>query len=263
MDNVKELACLYISLLRSVALLHQNSHWLTNGSNFYSNHLLFDRIYKSASEDSDLAAEKMIGVFGPEALDLDLQAKLIGKALQEFASEGQLEGSLKIEKKFLEFSKKFYDTLKEEDQMTLGLDDLIMSIANNREGACYLLQQTMDEGTKMNGKMAGRVSLLTRIKNAQAIQLDPNQLKAKLLDRLHAVVPSTVNGTYQERDFQLVVDLPNKKIEASVNLPRQATDQMKNQMETNFSQYALSLIPTDQQQGFVIGLGFTFIPKHK
>lgn len=263
MDNVKELACLYISLLRSVALVHQTHHWITKGSNFYSNHLLFDRIYKSASEDSDSAAEKMIGIFGVEALDLDLQAKLIGKALQEFASEEHIDASLKIEKKFLEFSQKFYDTLKEEDQMTLGLDDLIMSIANNREGACYLLQQTKDEGKQMNSKMAGRLSLLKRIKNAQATQLDPNELKRKLLDRLHAVVPSVVNGTYNERDFQLVVDLPNKKIEASVNLPRQATDEMKNQMETNFSQYALSLIPADQQQGFVIGLGFSFIPKHK
>jgi DNA-binding ferritin-like protein len=243
--------------------VHQNNHWLTKGANFYSNHLMFDRIYKSASEDSDLAAEKMIGVFGVEALDLDLQAKLIGKALQEFASEDHIDCSLKIEKKFLEFSKKFYDTLKEEDQMTLGLDDLIMSIANNREGACYLLQQTKDEGKQMNSKMAGRLSLLKRIKNAQVVQLNPAELKNKLLARLHAVVPSVVNGTYNERDFNVEVDLAGKKIEANVNLPRQATDEMKNQMETNFSQYALSLIPADQQQGFVIGLGFSFIPKQK
>jgi len=162
MDRIEHLACYYIALIRSVYLVHQNHHWITAGENFYGNHLLFERIYKSAAEDADLAAEKMIGLLGSEVLDLHMQAQMIGKTLEDFSSGDPVETSLDAEKKFLDYSQKFYDVLKREDKMTLGLDDCLMSIASNREGAVYLLQQVKKSSGK-NERIAARVAALKAI----------------------------------------------------------------------------------------------------
>lgn len=170
MERIEELCCYYIALIRSVYLVHQNHHWITSGESFYGNHLLFERIYKSAAEDADLAAEKMIGLFGTEVMDLHMQAQMIGKTLEDFSTGNPLGTSLEAEKKFLDFSEKFYKLLKKEDKMSLGLDDMLMSIASNREGAVYLLQQTLGRHEENESRAAKRIALL---KNA----IDVNEVK--------------------------------------------------------------------------------------
>lgn len=171
-NKVSELCCYYVALLRSIYLIHYNSHWLTRGTNFYGNHLLHERIAKTAAEDTDLAAEKFIGLFGNSVIDLDMQASLIGKFLKEFASQEPLQSSLGIEKKFLEFSEKIFKTIKEENELTLGLEDTLQTIASNREAAVYLLQQAMDEKetkeANMDYKMRSRMKLLTKLSQAQS-----------------------------------------------------------------------------------------------
>lgn len=169
MERIEELCCYYIALIRSVYLVHQNNHWITNGKNFYGNHLLFERIYKSAADDADSAAEKFIGLFGTDVLDLNMQAQMIGKILEEFSGREPLETSLEIERKFLTFSEKFYAIMKHEDKMSLGLDDMVMSIANNREGAVYLLQQASSEDKGINEKMAARAAILVELKNKKSL----------------------------------------------------------------------------------------------
>lgn len=140
----------YVAFLRALYLLHQNHHWLSQGANFYGNHLLFERIYKSAEENADLAAEKFIGLFGAEAIDIKSQPALIQEFLDKYSSSGDLvTSSCEAEKFFLEFSKAFYTELKKDsDKLSLGLDDAIMTIANDRETSVYLLKQT--SGTEMN-----------------------------------------------------------------------------------------------------------------
>lgn len=144
MDKCSKTAALYIASLKAISLIHQHSHWTTRGIAFYGNHLLFERIYKSALEDLDLAAEKFIGLFGPDCLDYVLQADLLNKVLLRYKGlEGKpLLMSLTVEQDFLKFSKDAYNCFEEEGNLTLGLDDMVMSIASNREGAVYLLQQT-------------------------------------------------------------------------------------------------------------------------
>lgn len=172
MERVEELCCYYVALLRTLYLVHQNHHWITKGKNFYGNHLLFERIYKTAQEDADLAAEKFIGLYGTETLDLHAQAQMIGRTLESFSSGDPVQTSLEAEKKFLDFSEKFYTLLDREDKLTLGLDDMIMSISSNREGAVYLLKQTSEGEDKMDSKMAARKKFLQRVKNAQDIDMD-------------------------------------------------------------------------------------------
>jgi DNA-binding ferritin-like protein len=145
MDKCIKVGALYVATLKAMTLIHQHSHWTTKGSTFYGAHLLFMRIYESAQKDLDMAAEKFVGVFGDRCLNYDLQADLLHKVLLKYKN---LEGSpaqmsLEAEKDFLKFSKAAYNCFEEEGKLTLGLDDMIMAIASNREEAVYLLQQSL------------------------------------------------------------------------------------------------------------------------
>lgn len=141
--ELKEICAKYIAFLRALYLLHQNHHWLISGNNFYGHHLLFERLYKSAQENADLAAEKFIGLFGSESIGAKEQGKLIADFLDKYTSENYVEASLAAERDFLKFSNDvYYEFKNSEGKMTLGLDDMIMSIASQREESVYLLQQT-------------------------------------------------------------------------------------------------------------------------
>jgi DNA-binding ferritin-like protein len=145
MEKLFELTNLYIASLRSLYLIHQHGHWTTKGLTFYGDHLLFERLYKQASEDADIAAEKMIGLFGESAFDYVKQFELIGKIGANYAKyEGNpIKMSLAIVADFIKLSKQFYDYLESENKMTLGLDDLIMNLANKQEESSYLLNQAL------------------------------------------------------------------------------------------------------------------------
>ncbi len=147
MERIYKLANLYSASLRAIYLIHQFSHWTTKGLGFYGDHLLFERLYKSAADNADLAAEKFIGLFGEDAMDYALQQEYIAKMLtkyQDHAMEKLMLG-LSVEKDFLAFSEQVYAEMEKEGSLSLGLDDMLMSIASDREGACYLLQQALDK----------------------------------------------------------------------------------------------------------------------
>ena len=147
MEKSCKIASLYIASLKAMAEIHRHNHWLTRGEAFYGDHLLFERLYKSTLEDLDSAAEKFIGALGDECLDYDLQADLLHRVLLKYKN---LEGSpaqmsLAIEKDFVKFSKIAYQAFEDEGSLTLGLDDMLMSIASSREESVYLLQQKLKD----------------------------------------------------------------------------------------------------------------------
>lgn len=148
MEKCEKTAALYVASLKAMSLIHQHNHWTTHGIAFYGDHLLFERLYKSALENLDLAAEKFIGLFSDSYLDYDLQADLLHQVLLKYKDlEGSpLNLSLAIEKDFLKLSKDAYNCFEEEGHLTLGLDDMIMSIASDRETSVYLLKQALNGG---------------------------------------------------------------------------------------------------------------------
>jgi DNA-binding ferritin-like protein len=147
MDKCNKVAALYIASLKAIALIHQHNHWTTRGVAFYVDHLLFERLYNSTLKDVDLAAEKFIALFGDTVLDYDLQTELLNKVLSKYS---KLEGStvamsLAVERDFIKFSKEAYDCFEAEGKLSLGLDDMVMAIASQREDSVYLLQQASQE----------------------------------------------------------------------------------------------------------------------
>lgn len=163
MNSVEELCCYYVAFLRAVALIHQNHHWTTKGREFYGNHLLFERIYNGTLEDIDLMAERFIGVYGDATLDLALQSKIIQQTLDKYAGDEPIKGSLKVEEEFLKLSEHIYEVLKNEDVLSLGTDDAIMSVASNHENHTYLLKQASLEIDTSVSSVVARTNLLKRL----------------------------------------------------------------------------------------------------
>jgi DNA-binding ferritin-like protein len=144
MADLIKLAQLHLASLKAMVLIHQHSHWLSKGPNFYGSHLLFQRIYESAQENLDGAAEKFVATFGDDVLDWSTQTDLLGKVLSKM---GSFEGdpftmSLEMEKQFLNLNKTLEDELEKADKLTQGMSNFLEGVADNRETAIYLIQQT-------------------------------------------------------------------------------------------------------------------------
>lgn len=131
----------YVAYLRTLYLLHQNAHWQCASSNFYGNHLLFQRIYEDVASDVDEAAEKTIGLFGNEFLNFDNQIKLIQIVSANIKGDSFLTKSLETEKKFSKLATKIRNELSNNKLLSLGLEDMIISHINKSENRCYLLEQ--------------------------------------------------------------------------------------------------------------------------
>lgn len=139
-SNVVDILNGYIALLRVIYLVHQHGHWKSSGSDFYGDHLLFERLYKSAADRVDDIVEKLIGIYGKDAF---LHSVIIEKMaeINKFNSDDHVNNSLEIEKLFIQYAEDAYGRIKELNEMTLGLDDLIMSQTSVAETSVYLLSQ--------------------------------------------------------------------------------------------------------------------------
>lgn len=135
-----------LAALRAAYLTYRNAHWQVQGEGYYGNHLLLQRIYEEASEHVDSVAERMVGYYGPAAVDLDgLQAERMQAWIAEFqAGEGPLERALLAAHGVRRALDDAYAELKASGGMSLGLDDLIMSISSDKDEHAYLLQQALD-----------------------------------------------------------------------------------------------------------------------
>jgi len=133
----------YIAYLRAAYIIHQSGHWKCKSPQFYGNHLLLNRLYDSVQERVDAAAEKTIGLFGNDSLDDSQQIVTMKKLIAKYSSEDHLSNSLAIEQAFITVGKETYDAIKASNDMTLGLDDLIMAQCSTAETSVYLLKQAI------------------------------------------------------------------------------------------------------------------------
>jgi DNA-binding ferritin-like protein len=140
-STASKLLCTYLAMQRTMYLVFQHSHWKCKSPAFYANHLLFDRIYNKSKDLVDNTAEKIIGVFGNDSLNHEEQAKMIASLSEKYTTENHLTNSLEISKDFIRVADDIYSKLKESGDITLGIDDMIMSQCNSVEKFIYLLSQ--------------------------------------------------------------------------------------------------------------------------
>lgn len=136
-----------LAILRALQWTHQTSHWKVRGTTSYQDHLLFQRLYEAVGEEIDTLAEKIVGIYGPDAiLNLSLISdthRFIAEHARVGARDGSYECALRMEEHLQRALKIAYEDLKSQGEMSLGLDDFLMATANDHETALYLLRQRL------------------------------------------------------------------------------------------------------------------------
>ncbi|MEL7340989.1 MAG: hypothetical protein AAGM67_10915 [Bacteroidota bacterium] len=132
---------------------HQHGHWMAYGPSQYGDHLLFARLYENLDDEIDELAEKIVGVFGVSSFTASsLVTKMHTFVLRWDKVGCPFKGSLMAEKALQKCLQETYDKVKENGDMSLGLDDYIMSLASAHETALYLLQLRLKDQIQGDGE---------------------------------------------------------------------------------------------------------------
>jgi DNA-binding ferritin-like protein len=132
----------YLALLRVSYIVHQHSHWKCKGPNFYGNHKMFQKIYEKAGDKIDSVAEKIIGLYGNDSLVIEDQLPEMNN-LCKYHFENFFKNSLDVEQDLIIMAEDVYNRIKAVGEMSLGLDDMLMSQINDFETSVYLIKQAM------------------------------------------------------------------------------------------------------------------------
>ena len=135
--------CDLLAALRALQQLHQTTHWVVHGEPFYGDHLLYQRLYEAMGDEFDTLAEKVVAYFDEASVDLLSQLDRMEEiaAKWDMATDCHVERTLIAERHLQDLIKKAYDLISSNGEMSLGLDDYLMALANNHETNIYLIQQ--------------------------------------------------------------------------------------------------------------------------
>ena len=142
-----------LSFLRYLSLVHQTNHHISKGDSFYSDHLLFDRLYTEANAEIDQIAEKAVGLGSSKNVNLLLQASQVNKLISEHSTheiniprvEELAYSSLYAEKRFLHMMVIVYSSLTAKNQLTKGVDNMLAGLVDDHESHIYLLKQRVSK----------------------------------------------------------------------------------------------------------------------
>lgn len=116
------------------------NHLVVKGD--YSDHLLLGEIYKSYVDRFDSFAEKGIVLYGDELVSVDVMMEMQMECYRRCGVSGDvIKDALMMEMHVLRELTELYGELKGSEELTLGLDDLIMSTCSDIEKNVYLLMQ--------------------------------------------------------------------------------------------------------------------------
>jgi DNA-binding ferritin-like protein len=139
----------FIDLLRALSMLHHTHHWQAQGSQFYGDHLLYQRLYELADGQIDMVGEKAVGLGSPELVmprhSLENMRRYIEAVedsdIMDDAALKMAKRSLLAEKSFITAGEKMMDQLKSKGLLTRGVEQLLGTILDQHEGVLYLLKQ--------------------------------------------------------------------------------------------------------------------------
>jgi len=145
---MSELAVL-LAFLRAEGMIHQSHHWMTRGTTFYGDHLLYDRLYNDVQEHVDRVAERAVGSGGhllahPTLLAVhvaEIVKSLYGDTPEDPSPEEYPLLSLRTALRFLAVLRMVYAVLEKRGQLSHGTDNLLQDIADKHEEHVYLLKQ--------------------------------------------------------------------------------------------------------------------------
>lgn len=137
---------------RAIQLWFQAAHHLTSGPGFIGDHtILYDSIYKDADEEFDGYIERALGLTQEEIIACPVMITSMAlEYLQDMPelininAEKIVLAASEVINHHIQHISDVYKNLKNSGDLTLGLDDMLMSNANNYETKLYkLLQRTI------------------------------------------------------------------------------------------------------------------------
>ncbi len=129
--------------LRAASFIHQTHHWQTRGPQFYSDHLLFQRLYEESQPFIDQVAERAVGAGSPGLVDAVEQAGKIAGIVQVLSrGAGSLVNrSLQTESLVISVVAQALKMLGANGAITNGTSNLLQGVADLHETFVYLLSQ--------------------------------------------------------------------------------------------------------------------------
>jgi len=149
-----------LGVLRAMQWLHWTTHWKVKGSSFYGDHLLFERLYIGDDEEEsppieeiDTLGEKIIAYYGSEAIDPHAQILWEAEVVKMWMGyEDPIRRALAAEETLQVLLKVMFESLEDQGNLPLGMNDYLAALANAHETNVYLLKQ------RLRGGHAGRVA---------------------------------------------------------------------------------------------------------
>ena len=152
--NASDVAALQdlLAHLRALRQVYHTTHWNVSGANYYGDHLLFQRLY--AGEDGgpnlddqiDGLGERMVRYFGGQTVsDSIILPRMEQIARRAEAQADPIRRAFLLEQDTHRAIENAYEALKATGHKTLGLDDFLMALADERDTVLYLLGQRLDE----------------------------------------------------------------------------------------------------------------------
>lgn len=121
-------------------------HWQSKGNSFYGDHTMLERIYNGYVEEIDGLAEKIAGLTGDRNVEAVESMSMALQYVQQWGQEPDLiKRGLMAEKNLQEAIQNVFDSLEQKGQLSMGLNDFLMGLANDHQTNEYLLQQRLTE----------------------------------------------------------------------------------------------------------------------
>jgi len=140
-----------LSYLRAMQVMHQTHHHQSVGDNSYGDHLLFERLYNTVTEEIDQVAERCVGKNGNDSIMLSMQLRRQFRIVKElclcfdhFTNQRDLvESSLRVELAFLADMQALRDMMEARGALTVGIANRLDGIADAHEDHVYLLEERL------------------------------------------------------------------------------------------------------------------------
>ena len=135
--------------LRAIHWIAWTAHWVASGPNYYGDHLLLQRLYSGDGGGPDIEAaidtlgEKMVSHFGVDSVNPSVLGAKAQSLVQQAAegTAGRFQALLALEQSLQHAIRAAWKANQSSAAMSLGVDDYLMGLANERETAIYLLQR--------------------------------------------------------------------------------------------------------------------------
>jgi hypothetical protein len=144
------LVLVYLKFLQAV---HQNHHWIARSDTFYSDHLLFDRLYQKTVEEIDKVAEKAVGKGDQNNVNLPLITAQCMRLVAGYGMTSTIPQSTELASRSLLAELNFLTcldlmilSLRDVTLSSQGIENMLQGLYDSHEENVYLLKQRVTPG---------------------------------------------------------------------------------------------------------------------